>query len=272
VPGQLLTALRSVPGLAVKVAPSANIPYAQIPSFDLLVLDRVFPDGLPPIPLLVVNPPTSTSMLTVRSTGTFLPAENVAAGDPLVQGLDLYGMSASGEAIATPSWAQVIVGGRNGPLLIDGTWNGARAAVLPFDVGHSAFAQDLAFPLLVTRLVQWLEPAPALAVDTGASIWLPSDVQSVQSPSGAIEAGPMVQADQPGVYIVASGNGGRRPGDALFVAQSSAPGEATSSPDGGQWWVPPIDLGIVYHDLWPVAIVVVLLALAGEWWVYAKKT
>jgi len=271
-PGQLLTALRAIPGLELKLVSTAAFNYEDVGAYDFLVLDNFSPDGFPSIPLIVVNPPPSTVTIPVLGSNVFLPADTVDSSDPLVQGLDLSDLSTVGEKIATPSWAHVAVGGSNGPLLLDGTFGGARMVVLPFDVGHSAFAGNLAFPLLVQQMVNWLMPAPLAEVSAGASVWLPSDVQAVRDPSGAIETGPMIGASQLGVYAVAAGNGGRRPGDPLFAVTTAAPGDTQPVPASTQSWMPAIDLGTVQHGLWPLAIIGALLALSGEWWFYAKQT
>ena len=156
-------------------------------------------------------------------------------------------------------------------MLAVGSLSGARAALLPFDVGHSPLAQNLAFPLLLTRLVDWLVPQMPAELTAGDSVSLPSDVASVANPSGAIESGQSVQADVPGIYAVASGTGGRIAGQALFAANASSPGVVVASDDTGPW-ILPSGPGRVQADGWPLVVVLALLALVGEWWFYARKT
>ncbi len=270
-PGQLLTALRAVPGLSVQVTPTTAFQYSGYQQYDLVVLDGFPPDNFPPIPLLIVNPPASSTSLTVKKGNVFLSASTIATSDPLVQGLDLFGLSVTGESLTVPPWAHVIVGSANGPILAAGSWSGARTAILPFDAGHSLLAQNLAFPLLVTRLVDWLVPQVAAGVTAGDSVTLPSDVASVANPSGAVETGQAVAADLPGVYTVASGTGARTPGQALFTANASMPGAAITA-EGGTTWARPGSPGQMLADAWPLALVLALLALGAEWWFYAMRT
>jgi hypothetical protein len=36
--------------------------------------------------------------------------------------------------------------------------------------------------------------------------------------------------------------------------------------------MPPISAGTLSRNLWPIAVLLALLALSGEWWIYARKT
>jgi hypothetical protein len=271
-PGQLLRALRAVPGLSVQLVSSARAQVANFDGIDLLIMDGVSPDNIPPIPLLLIDPPASTSFVNVRASNVFLPADHIDVADPLVNGLDVFSLATSGEKIDTPSWARVVVGGKNGPLLMDGVQNGVRTAVLTFDVGHSAFAQNLAFPLLVTRLVHWLTPSPPAAAPVGASVWLPPDVQGVRDPSGAFVSGPMVDATRQGVYTVAEATGGRAVGDPLFAVTTANPGDTGPDSGGISHWIPSVSAGTFAQALWPVVVLIALIVLTGEWWFYAKRT
>ncbi|MDB5076033.1 MAG: conserved hypothetical rane protein [Chloroflexi bacterium] len=271
-PGQMLRGLHAVPGLTVDTIPASKFQYADFGHADLLILDKVSPDNLPPIPLLAIDPPTSTSFLNVRAANVFLPVDNIDVSDPLAQGLDLYGLATNGEKIDTPPWAHVVVGGANGALLMDGVQNASKTAVLAFDAGHNPFAQDVAFPLLVTRLVNWLVPAPPASVPAGASVWLPAGVQTVQDPSGAVLAGPMVNAARQGMYSVKTGTGNRLPGQALFAVSTANPGEVVSGAGNIPVWVPPVSTGTLWRNVWPLAVLLALVVVSGEWWFYAKKT
>ncbi len=270
-PGRLLVALRAIPGLSVQLMPTSNFRYSGYQRYDLLVLDGFPPDSMPPMPLLIVNPPPSSTSVTVKSANAFLAASTIDTADPLVRGLDLYGLAVTGDSISTPSWAHVVIGSKNGPILAAGSWSGARTVLLPFDAGHSPFAQNVAFPLLMTRLVQWLLPQPPSDVAVGDSVSLPSDVASVIDPSGAVQTGQSVHAAMPGIYAVAAGTGGRTSGQALFAANASSPGAAIVAA-GGERWARSNGPGEIQADAWPLALLLALLALSAEWWFYARRT
>jgi Aerotolerance regulator N-terminal/von Willebrand factor type A domain len=271
-PGQTLHALQEIPGLSVHMSTTAAFQLNDSQQYDLLILDNVAPDALPSIPTLAINPPATTSMLSVAAANTFLPVDTIDTADPLVQGLVLYPLASTGERIAVPDWAHVVVGGRNGPLLMDGVWNGARFGVFSFDVGHSVFAQDRAFPVLMSRLIHWLVPWPPAAVDAGDPVWLPNDVAAVRDPSGVVRTGPVVVASEPGIYSVASGTGARVLGEPLFAARASSPGDVMIGQLEGAPRIAVPHTGTFHLDLWPIALIIALVSLCGEWWFYAKKT
>jgi hypothetical protein len=271
-PAALLRALSAVPGLAISTISQENYRDDSFIGQDLLVVDGYVPDNSPPTPLLVVNPPQDNALIPVQAANVFLPVNSIDDADPLVAGLDLYGLATNGQSLQAPAWAHIAVGGSRGPLILDGEQNGERTAVLAFDAGHSSFAGDLAFPLLISRLVRWLVPTPPAAVTIGAQVWLPPDVQTVRDPANAILTGPLVTATTPGVYRVATGSGGLLPGDPLFAVAPAVPGQTSQGTIRIPPWTPPSVVGTIPLALWPILILLALVALSGEWWFYARKT
>ena len=80
-------------------------------------------------------------------------------------------------------------------MVLDGVLDGKRIAVMPWDAGHGAAAQDAVFPVLIDRLVQWLAAPPSSSVTPGAVVTLPASIASVRDPSGALLSGPLVTAE-----------------------------------------------------------------------------
>jgi hypothetical protein len=270
-PGPLLKALRNVPGLAVRVVTIEAYQDTDAIGPDLVVMDGIAPANLPSTPLLMVNPPADSGLVNVRATNVFLPMALPDPTDPLVAGLDLDGLATNGEAVDTPAWATVDAGGARGPLVLHGSQGGARIVILPFEPSTSNFAQDVAFPLLVERLVRWLVPSPPAAVPAGTALWLPADVQSVQSPTGAVLAGPLVEPVASGLYIVAGASGSVPSGTPLFTVVAAAPGDVAPAAVQVPAWVMPSAADLP-RSLWPWALLVALVALSGEWVYYARKT
>jgi Ca-activated chloride channel family protein len=272
-PGRLAAALRAIAGLSLRIVSASGYQEAGYQSYDCVVLDRLGSDSLPPLPALLIDPPATDGGLNVRAGTVYLPADSVNESDPLVAGLSLYSMAGVGERLAVPAWARVVVGGPNGPLLVDGIWNGERTAVVPLPLGQSAFTQDPAFPLLIERLVRWLVPAPPASVAVGDAVALPSDVTAVADPSGSPSSGAVILADKAGIYTVAAGTGARQAGEPLFAARASMPGDAhlgsladTLGPSVGT------SMGTTQRDLWPLVLIAALLGLGTEWWFYARRT
>jgi hypothetical protein len=271
-PGDLLRALQAIPGLTVHTINLEQYQDQMTIGMDLVIMDGITPNDGILAPLLLVDPPTNNLLVTVHETSIFLPVDYVATQDPLAQNLDLYGMAGIGEPIDTPAWAQVVVGGSAGPLLAYGIQAGERTAILPLDLDQAPFTQDVAFPLLIDRLVQWLVPAPPPVVSPGAQVWLPPGVQTVRDPAGTMLNGPLVEATQPGIYRVAGGIGGRLAGDPLFAVTAAAPGEIAPATSRVLPWVPPVTTGSFVQVLWPLALLMALFLLCGEWWFYARRT
>jgi hypothetical protein len=269
-PGQLLPALRAVPGLRLQVTSTNSYQDTEAAGKDLVIMDGYTEDTLPSNPLLLLNPPADTTLLQVKRASTFLPITQVDPADPVVAGLDLYHLSISGEVIATPGWAHVAAGGPHGPVVLHGTLAGQRIAVLPWDAGHSAAAQDAVFPLLIEHLVRWLTPQPPPTVALGAIVTLPATVESVRGPSGALLSGPLVTADQAGVYRIDGSFGAWQSGDPLFVVPAAS-AEAVA-PAAPSFWTVPHPSGTLPLALWPLVLAAALAALGGEWWFYARKT
>jgi hypothetical protein len=271
-PGALLQALQAIPGLVVHVINQDQYQDAATIDMDLVVMDGIMPNDTITAPLLLVDPPTDNLLLAVPATGVYLPVQYVDAQDPLTRNLDLYGMAGTGERIDVPAWARVVVSGSAGPLLAYGIQAGERTAILPLNLDQAPFTQDVAFPLLIDRLVQWLAPSPPAMVAPGTAVWLPPNVQAVQDPTGATLNGPLVQATQPGVYRMAAGLGGRAVGDPLFTVLAATPGDVSPSASMALPWTPLRTTGSFAQALWPLALLVALLLLCGEWWFYARRT
>lgn len=270
-PGQMQAALQAIPGVQLQVVGTGGYQDSLAAGKDLLVMDGVAPDFLPSVPTLLLNPPSDTSLFTIKSGSATLPITQIDARDPIVAGLDLYHLAISGERVATPGWAHVAAGGPSGPVLFHGVLNGQRVAVLPWDAAHSLAAQDPVFPLLIARLLRWLAPTPAPSIAAGDVVTLPATVQSVRAPDGTVLLGPMVTASQNGVYRVASSIGVWQSGEPLFVVPGA--GDVVSSRVSATTpWTPSRMAGTLPSALWPLVLLAALLALGGEWVVYARKT
>lgn len=271
-PGPLLRALQGVPGLSVRVVSIEAYQDTDTVGPDLVVMDGIAPVQLPNTPLLAINPPANNVMVNVRSANVFLPMTLPDPTDPLISGLDLAGLPTAGEAIDAPPWATVDVGGPKGPLILHGSQAGERMVILPWEPTASAFSHDVSFPLLIERLVRWLAPAPAATIPAGTALWLPTNVQSVRSPTGAILTGPLIEPQVAGLYLVAGATGSAATGAPLFTVPPASPGEIAAAVVETPIWAPLAVAAGLSRTLWPWALLAALIALSGEWVYYARKT
>lgn len=191
----LQRAIESVPSLHVRTTDSPQ-------PADLTVLAGVLPSRLPPGPLLLVDPPTSSARLLGVGLGS---AARIQTDDPLLQGLDLAALQDEVPSISgVPAWAHVALGTSQGPLLMRGVLEGHPTVTLTFDPGISGFEKSLAFPLLISNASNWLldeaDPTPSTLPLAGSE----SDIRPRPIPTfdsvapepkaGSVEVWPWVAA------------------------------------------------------------------------------
>ena len=201
------------------------LPVTQTTS--LTILDGYVPitSTLPAGNLFYIAPLRSTTYFSVTGSVDTPVLRAVSTDDPLLSNVNLAGVNVLDSAqIALPDWARpVIVGdtnqGSNGvvttPLLFAGEVDGRRVAVLAFDIHRSDLPLQVAFPLLLSNLLDWLAPGGNDAIPTQVApgvavvIQVPLDVDlvSVTPPDGSRiqlspQAGRVTLADtsQLGVY------------------------------------------------------------------------
>lgn len=143
----LRKAIESVPSLHVRTADAAR-------PADLSVLAGVLPGRLPVGPLLLVDPPSNSGRLLGVGLGN---GARVQAAHPLLQGLDLVTLQDEAPSVTgVPGWAHVVLGTRQGPLIMEGTLEGHPVVTLTFDPAVSGLEKSLAFPLLISNATSFL--------------------------------------------------------------------------------------------------------------------
>jgi hypothetical protein len=181
-------ALAAVPGLQPFRAP-ADAPLPSDP-FDLYIFDSVSPASLPGQDTLLINPqppageidPANLPPLEVG--GVFTDTTDIRlADDPLMQFVDFSNVHIlQARSVAVPDWGRVLIAADGGPLLFAGETGGRRVAVLTFDLHDSDLPLQVAFPILITNLINWLSPAQVLSAPDGLR---PGETITIRPPSGA---------------------------------------------------------------------------------------
>ena len=69
--------------------------------------------------------------------------------------------------VAVPDWARVLVEAQGGPLVFAGETGGRRVAVLTFDLHDSDLPLQVAFPVLMSNLLNYLAPAQPFSAPDG---------------------------------------------------------------------------------------------------------
>ena len=303
----LETALSLLPNLIVTRPDDPN----NLPAADLTIFDAFIPltTTLPSGSLLFIGPPRSTDYFTI--TGNLQQPVPLAA-DPdetLLKHIALEGINIlDAVQIALPDWARpVIVANIPGqeqqaPLLFVGeSIEGRRVAVLAFDLRHSDLPLQIAFPLLLANLTQWLAPGSAGEIPTQVA---PGDAVtfnvpavdssgqavsevSVTQPDGsvarlAVDTGQVVFADtdQLGLYTInfTALDSTDQSEDALFAVNLFSPQESAIDPagslpivgsqtDGSQ----STDEQRARREWWRPWALLALLLLTIEWLVYQRN-
>jgi Ca-activated chloride channel homolog len=149
----LLRALESIPALHVR-PPITVAAEGRQNQPDLTVLVGTLPAQLPPGPLLLVDPPSTSARLLGVGLGN---GERVRDAHPLLQGLDLAALQGETPSVGgVPGWAHVVLGTIQGPLISEGKLEGRPVVALTFDASVSGLEKSLAFPLLISNATSYL--------------------------------------------------------------------------------------------------------------------
>jgi hypothetical protein len=284
-----------LPGIdPFKAGPDTVLTGPDAEPFDLYIFDSVaLPDPMPDADILIVNPPADTTGL-ISVTGVFSRTNAIRVADsPILQFVEWSNVNIFQAKRVLAPWMQTLVEGQDGPLILAGERTGNRYAVISFDLLESDLPLQIAFPVLMANLTDWLSPGRAfagegqrhpgdpVALTPGASatqviVTNPAGVEERIDASG--ESLTYAGTDQPGIYQVSIQDAaGARPGGAFAVnlfseaesdilpalelnlgSQVEDIGEAGE--DVGQW------------EFWPWLAGIALLILALEWWVHHRGT
>jgi len=249
----LETALGLLPDLQINTIPINEL--AREPSSEganLTIFDSFVPTStLPTGNLLFIGPLTSTSAFSITGSLETPVPQIVNPDDPLLAHIDLGAVSILDAArMPLPAWAHpVIVDESSGsPLLFAGEVGGQRLAVLAFDPRRSDLPLQVAYPILIANLVEWLVPGRIgdipVQVTPGEVLTFspPSDVTNltVTRPDGTnskleIQEGRAFFADttQLGVYTAkweTNSEANHGEGEQDFAVNLSAPQESNTLP------------------------------------------
>ncbi|MEP7359071.1 MAG: VWA domain-containing protein, partial [Anaerolineales bacterium] len=280
---QIFTALSPSLGLkAFRLKPNQPLPNEH---FDLYVIDGAITNTLPAGDLLLVNPP-SNALFTVGAPFSNTQVVRVAENDPLTQFLDWSGVHMlQASRVNAPDWARVLVEAQGGPLVFAGETDGRRVAVMMFDLHDSDLPLQVAFPVLMSNLLNYLAPAQPFSAPDGlrpgeSLVIKPSAgaLISVADPTGAVASPSQTSAglafaatDRLGVYTVFSGQNvlgyfavnlfdaaesNIRPAASIQIGRSQVAASAREAQ--GQL------------EIWPWLAAAAFGLLLVEWWVYQR--
>jgi Ca-activated chloride channel homolog len=284
-----------LPGLdAFKVAPDS--PVLADPTdedqFDLYVFDGVpLPDPLPDGNLFVINPQPGSELF--NSSGVFTNTVAIRLADsPLLQFVDWRTINIRQALAVSAAWSQTLVQAEGGPLLLTGERDGRRIAILTFDVRDSDLPLQIAFPILMANITDWLNPGRAFDVTTSIQPGNPVTILPgasttaviVTKPDGSEWRSPVSETavlfnetNRPGIYQVTLQEGSNsRPAGRfavnLFNTAEASIAPATSIQLGQTGIEAETGDNIGRREFWPWLIGLALLFLVAEWWVHHRPS
>ncbi len=285
-----------LPGIRLLVAPATTNSFtetvAQVP---VTILDGVVPEPLPPGNLFFINPPRSTDYFSVTGEIEFPSVRPATGEEPLLRNVSMSDVSILKAVRIVPgSWAQIVVDSDGGPLLIAGERAGRRLAVMTFDLHNSDLPLQIAFPLLLSNLMNFLAPgvgneAAQLRPGEPLSVQVDSQISEVRvtRPDGSrwSSRAEQLQGDQViyaetealGIYTVEEFGDGELLARRHYAANLFAPEESRLLPKD--------DLRIAQssglqstlvreregrQEFWRWVAMVALIVLVAEWLVYQR--
>ena len=297
-PGAVARALEAIDKVQVTVEGSDNLEAIAAGGYDLVVFDRTAPpaETLKSITTasLWIAPPVGGPFATGEGVSEPTVAR-VRAGDPVLDGVDLAGVTFGPTPVFTPAAGdQEIVGAQDGPLLFRSKVNGQPSIVLTTDPEASNLPKRVAFPVLVANLVAELAPdgipaavplgeplvyeprASTATIEIAPPSGDPTDFAVPAEPNGNAAAREVVYTDTgvPGAYSVTETDGaGAELGSTRFVVNAGHPRESdlrvnqnlaatlADASSGASVSAPLLER----VDLWPLLALAALIAIAAEW-------
>jgi hypothetical protein len=286
---QVLRSLPSAQAFKGDVArPLPNDPY------DLYILDSWLPaDGaLPPGDLLIINPPDSTTLFTLGAESEESSNAVVARDDPRMTFVDFADVNVlKFRRLLNVDWADTLITIDGGPLLLAGETDGRQVAILTFDIHESDLPLQITWPILIANLLDWFSPRAAITAPEGLQIGAslpirpPFEATSVRItlPDSTtrdlpVDRSTLVFADtaQPGIYradILANDTVLQ---SAPFAVNLFAPVESHIAPResitlSGAVITPTQREEVGQQEFWPWAVLLALLVLLIEWYVYQRR-
>lgn len=269
-------------------------------TFDLYIFDSVaLPDSIPAADLFIINPTqpvtqTSTSMSDLFTvTGVFSNTQVTRLADsPLLQFVDWSGVDIRLAKVVTADWAQTLITSDGGPLLLIGERSGHRVAILTFELRDSDLPLQIAFPILMANLTNWLNPGQAFDTPAGLRPGDPIGITPgatttdvlIRKPDGTIweqevggEASLFAETDQLGLYQVTLRDPAGEQAAGSFAVNLFDPGESAAAPQptlslAAQTVGSALENDVSERELWPWLAALAFIILVIEWWVHFRGT
>lgn len=279
----------SLPGIeAFRIDVGRPIPVQE---FDLYIFDGVVPDELPDGDILIINPSISSSLYAVGNSIETVNDIVVNSDDDRMAFVDFQDVNILRyRNIQHTGWADELILADGNPLLFAGEVDGRQIAVTTFALADSDLPLQIAFPVLMSNLLEWFIPGNLLAtggtVSVGDSITLnpplEADALRIVKPDGTqseipIERNTLIFTDteQVGLYQVEVLSAGEAITDEVFAVNFFDASESQITPQdimiGGEIVVSEISDELGQQEFWWLIILLALAFLFIEWYAYHRS-
>jgi Ca-activated chloride channel family protein len=286
----LETALRIQPNIDLYEVSPQN--YANGGNYDLTIFDGFVPPVLPKGSILFVNPPQGS--YPFGTSGQDIKVSHINTGnDPsnLLAEVDLSTIHVLQDShlLKPAPWASPVITTPETPLLLAGTYNNQRIAVLGFDLHDSDFALQYTFPILIRNLANWFLPPPVAGdaqITPGTPVtiqaWPGASKVTITTPGQqVVQVGPPITpfsaTDQVGLYQVNQLVRGQKLSGA-FTINLFDPSQSNLAPAATLPILHSTDFTTTgttssheLREIWPWIAALLLLVLCIEWWLFSRS-
>jgi hypothetical protein len=275
-----------------RVAPRRYLS-VDVDDYDVVVFDGFAPDVLPRGNSLIIAP-SESQLFTIEGEIRRPTIRGWEREDPLLHFVDLRDVAIARSLKITPlPWMHTLIDSDNGPLMMAGEQNGQRVVLIPFDLRQSNLPLTASFPILMSNLLGYLEPASQGTerdLRPGDSVTLSPLPQAeevvVRQPGGQSQTIPsegrpiqFTSTAQPGLYTVLQRAAGQTLLEEPFSINASDEKESDVRPksvalgsgrtlQAGQ--AP--DLVPVNREIWMWLVPPALLLLLFEWYWFHRRS
>lgn len=249
--------------------------------------DLVVFDGIPEVPVKArgvltfgaAGPASPVVDHGTAKSGAFVSSEAVA----LMKGVDLSGVFLEKQHQVTPKGVgESLAQNRVGPLVVAAKTPNLAQVYVAFEPLQSDFPLQVGFPIFIANVLDYVGngvAADAMAVKAGVPFSLPllggatlTDPEGSRhelKPTGASLI--VREVDRVGVYTLDAGGKRRTLYSYLRSERESNVAPVTELKLGGGQ-VKESQSPLRYADFWQPLALVCLVVLAGEWWLFARKS
>jgi hypothetical protein len=261
--------------------------------YDVVIFDGYAPDALPRGNVLIISP-SESALFTLDGEVRRPTIRGWERDDPLLRFVDLRDVAiARSLKVTAPGWMRTLIDSDTGPLMMAGEQNGQRVVLIPFDLRQSNLPLSAAFPILMSNMLGYLEPANQATqrdLRPGDSVTLSPLPQAeeivVRQPGGQSQTLPtdgravqFTETARPGLYTVLQRAAGQTLLEEPFSINASDEKESDVRPK-------PVALGSgrtlqanaapdlvpVNREIWMWLVPPVLALLLFEWYWFHRRS